>query len=89
MKAKDILTHIDRLGMVASHRGSYDSLFKLSNRVRLYLYGDGSWELKTHDIHDWTIDILNNGVLNAIGMSDHELLGRIEEEILKGKLEAM
>lgn len=89
MKAGDILTHIERLGATVLYCGVSKIVFKLSKSVRLFLYDDESWELKTHDIHDGTIGILNNEVHKAAGTTDHELLGQIEEEILKGKLEAM
>jgi hypothetical protein len=82
MKATDIFSHIDRLGATVNSV----SVFTLSKNVRLFLYGNETWELKSYD---GTVVILNNEVHEAVGMTDQELLGRIEEEILKGKLEAM
>jgi hypothetical protein len=89
MKARDIFGHIDRLGATVLYYGNSGSVFKLSKNVRLFLYGNETWELKTHNSYDGTFDILNNEVHEAVGMTDQELLGQIEEEILKGKLEAM
>ena len=89
MKAKDIRTHIDRLGVVARSNGGTASMFKLSTHVRLYLYDDESWTLRNSGAIDGTIDILNDEVFKAFGMTDQELLGQIEEEILKGKFEKL
>lgn len=90
MKAQDIFTHIDRLG-VAGRRANNAAMFRLSVRGILYLYDDESWTLKTLNTTEctWTFDILNSEVMNAVAMTDQELLNQIEEEIMKGKLEAM
>jgi len=89
MKAKDILAHIDGLGVNMIYYGSSRAVFKLSKNVRLFLYGDETWELKTHNSYDGAIDILDNEVFSAVDMTDQELLMQIGEEIMKGKLEAM
>ena len=89
MKATDLLAHIDRLGATVLYCGVSKIVFKLSKSVRMFLYDDETWELKTHDTYDGTIDILDDEVMNAVGITDQELLNLIEEEIMKGKLEAM
>lgn len=91
MKAQDIRSHIDGLGVVTYSIGIdvSVSVFELSKYTTLFLYGDETWALRTHDITNGITDILDNEVMNAVAMTDHELLSQIEEEIMKGKLEVM